>query len=178
MQIVGRTRLADVAKPVDATDLKSVSFGSAGSTPAVRTRRLVRARPSAYKAFTAAALSGADEETPVVKFTILLRRKPQMSHADFVEHHKTVHAPLLMSIPAVKAHVRRYVQQHALPVELPGLPPAKYDGITELWFDEVAGIAAVFGNAEYMERIRPDEERFLDLHGCDFIVSEETAIAG
>ena len=114
----------------------------------------------------------------MVKFTILLRRKPQMSHADFVEHHRTVHAPLFMSIPAVKAHVRRYVQQHALPVELPGLPPAKYDGITELWFDEVGGIAAVFGDAEYLERIRPDEERFLDLHGCDFIVSEETAITG
>ncbi|WP_174300009.1 EthD domain-containing protein [Caulobacter sp. S45] len=114
----------------------------------------------------------------MVKFTILLRRNPAMSPADFAEHHRTVHAPLFMSIPAVKAHVRRYVQQHALPVELPGLPPAKYDGITELWFDEAADIAAVFGDAEYMERIRPDEERFLDLHGCDFIVSEETTITG
>ena len=112
----------------------------------------------------------------MVKFTILLKRNPAMSHADFVKHHQTAHAPLFMSIPAVKAHVRRYVQQHALPVELPGLPPAKYDGITELWFDEVAGIAAVFGDAKYMERVRPDEKRFLDLHECDFIVSEETVM--
>ena len=83
-----------------------------------------------------------------------------------------------MSVAAVRAHVRRYVQQHAVAVELPGLPPAKYDGITELWFDDVAGIGAVFGDAEYMARIRPDEESFLDLHGCDFVVSEETVVAG
>ena len=114
----------------------------------------------------------------MVKFTILLKRRADMTHADFVSHHRTVHAALFMSIGAVRAHVRRYVQQHALPVELPGLPPAKYDGITELWFDDVAGIAAVFTDAEYMERIRPDEARFLDLHGCDFLVSEETVVAG
>ena len=114
----------------------------------------------------------------MVKFTILLKRRPDLTHAQFVEHHRTTHAPLFMSVAAVKAHVRRYVQQHALDVELPGLPPCKYDGITELWFDDVGAIAAVFTDAEYMARIRPDEERFLDLHGCDFIVSEETPVAG
>ena len=109
----------------------------------------------------------------MVKFTILLKRRADLTHAQFVEHHRTVHAALFMSVAAVKAHVRRYVQQHALPVELPGLPPAKYDGITELWFDDAAGIAAVFTDAEYTARIRPDEARFLDLHGCDFLVTEE-----
>ena len=114
----------------------------------------------------------------MVKFTILLRRKPGMSHEAFVQHHRAVHAPLFMSVAAVQQQVRRYVQQHALPVELPGLPPAKYDGITELWFDDVTAIGAVFGDAEYLRRIRPDEESFLDLHGCDFIVSEETPVLG
>ena len=28
----------------------------------------------------------------------------------------------------------------------------------------------------YLAQIRPDEERFLDLHGCDFIVSEENFV--
>ena len=114
----------------------------------------------------------------MVKFTILLKRRPELTHAQFVEHHKAVHAPLFMSVAAVKAHVRRYVQQHALEAELPGLPPGKYDGITELWFDDVAAIGAVFSDAEYMARIRPDEESFLDLHGCDFVVSQETVVAG
>jgi hypothetical protein len=34
----GRSLRADVAEPVDAADLKSASLGSAGSSPAVRTR--------------------------------------------------------------------------------------------------------------------------------------------
>lgn len=112
----------------------------------------------------------------MIKFTILLKRRDGLTHEQFVEHHKTVHAALFMSIGAVKDTVRRYVQQHALPVELPGMPPLKYDGVTELWFDDVAALGRCFSDAEYLERIRPDEESFLDLHGCDFIVSAEHAV--
>lgn len=112
----------------------------------------------------------------MVKFTILLKRNPAITHEQFVAHHKDVHASLFMSIPAVKVYVRRYIQQHAIPVTLPGLPPVKYDGMTELWFDKVDDIGAVFSDAEYMKHIRPDEETFLDLHGCDFIVSQENAV--
>ncbi len=78
--------------------------------------------------------------------------------------------------PVVQATVRRYVQQHALPVEFPGLPPVKYDGITELWFDDVEAIGRLFSDAEYLRVIRPDEASFLDLEGCDFIVSDEHAV--
>ena len=112
----------------------------------------------------------------MVKFTILLKRKTSISHDEFVEYHRTQHAPLFMSIAVVRETVRRYVQQHAMPVELPGLPPVKYDGITELWFDDIDALARCFSDAEYMATIRPDEEKFLDLHACDFIVSSETVI--
>ena len=112
----------------------------------------------------------------MIKFTILLTRKPSLTHAQFVDHHRRVHADLFMSVPAVQANVRRYVQQHALPVELPGLPPVKYDGITELWFDDVDSIAKVFTDPVYLERIRPDEASFLDLGRCDFLVSEELLV--
>lgn len=81
-----------------------------------------------------------------------------------------------MSVPAVKETVRRYVQQHRINVELPGMPPTKYDGITELWFDDVQALARCFSDSEYMKRIRPDEQTFLDLHACDFIVSTENTV--
>ena len=112
----------------------------------------------------------------MVKFTILLTRKPSLTHAQFVEHPRDKHAALFMSVPVVKATVRHYVQQHALPIELPGMPPVKYDGITELWFDDVEAIGRLFSDPEYLERIRPDEASFLHLEGCDFIVSEESPI--
>ena len=114
----------------------------------------------------------------MVKFTILLTRKSSLTHAEFVEHHKTIHADLFASIPAVKDTVRRYVQQHAIPVELPGMPPVKYDGITELWFDDVDALARCFSDPEYLARVRPDEEAFLDLHACDFVVSTENVVVG
>ena len=112
----------------------------------------------------------------MVKFTILLARKSTLTHAEFVAHHKTVHAALFMSVAVVKQTVRRYVQHHAISVELPGMPPGKYDGITELWFDDIDALARCFSDAEYMSRIRPDEESFLDLHSCDFVVSTENVV--
>ena len=112
----------------------------------------------------------------MIKFTILLVRKSSLTHAQFVEHHKTVHAGLFTSIGVVKETVRRYVQQHRLPVELPGMPPVKYDGITELWFDDVEALARCFSDPEYLTLIRPDEESFLDLHACDFMVSTENVV--
>ncbi len=114
----------------------------------------------------------------MVKFTILLKKLPNLSHDAFVAHHRDVHAGLFMSIAVVKQTVRRYVQQHSLPVELPGLPPCKYDGVTELWFDDVEAIGRCFSDPEYMMKIRPDEASFLDLHACDFIVSAENHVTG
>ena len=112
----------------------------------------------------------------MIKFSILLKRKPSLTHVQFVDYHRNSHAALFMSVPVVKDTVRRYVQQHALPVELPGMPPPKYDGITELWFDDVESIGKLFSDAEYMKVIRPDEASFIDLEHCDFIVSQENLV--
>ena len=109
----------------------------------------------------------------MIKFTILLRRNPELSHEQFVAYHRDQHAPLFMSLPVVQDNVRRYVQQHTLDESLPEMPPTTIDGITELWFDDLAGVANVFIAPSYLEIIRPDEAKFLHLQGCEFILSEE-----
>ena len=38
----------------------------------------------------------------MIKFTILLRRNPDMTHAEFVTYHREQHAPLFMSVKAVQ----------------------------------------------------------------------------
>lgn len=93
----------------------------------------------------------------MVKFTILLRKRDELSHAEFVGYHKTKHAPLFISLPEVQQYVRRYVQCHTLTVALPSMPPPAYDGITELWFDDAEAIGHVFTSERYMALIRPDE---------------------
>ena len=74
----------------------------------------------------------------------------------------------------MRQHVRRYVQSHTVPAAVAGLSLVTFDGITELWFDDAAGLAAVFTADRYLATIRPDEAKFLDLNGCEFILSAET----
>ena len=112
----------------------------------------------------------------MVKFTILLRKRADLTHEEFVQYHKTQHAPLFTSLPEVQQYVRRYVQGHTLPLDLPGLPAPTYDGTTELWFDTAEDIGKVFTAASYINLIRPDEAKFLDLHGCGFLVLAENQV--
>lgn len=109
----------------------------------------------------------------MIKMTILLRRKAKMSHDEFVTYHRHKHAPLFASLLEVRQHVRRYVQCHSTG-DIPGLPNNHIDGSTELWFDDLAALAGVFQSANYMSTIRPDEEKFLDLHACEFLVGVES----
>ncbi len=112
----------------------------------------------------------------MIKFTILLVRRKGLSHEDYVLYHKNNHAPLFTSLPEVQQYVRRYVQCYSFQTTMPGLPSPIYDGITELWFDTVEDIAKVFTAESYMATIRPDEEKFLDLHACSFLVSTENVV--
>ena len=114
----------------------------------------------------------------MIKFTILLRRNPDMTHEQFVQYHRTQHAQLFCSLPEVQQHVRRYVQCHATGESLPELPDSKIDGSTELWFDDLESLAAVFTSPKYMEVIRPDEATFLDLQACEFLLGVEHPVIG
>ncbi len=114
----------------------------------------------------------------MLKFTIILRRNPALTHQQFVDYHRNTHAALFSSLPEVRQHVRRYVQCHATGDQLPGLPDSRIDGTTEIWFDDLAGLAAVFQSNSYMDTIRPDEAKFLDLHGCEFLVGTEHPVIG
>ena len=112
----------------------------------------------------------------MIKMTILLRRKPETTHEDFVSYHRNKHAPLFSSLPEVKQYVRRYVQCHAGDQKMPGLPDNRIDGSTELWFDDLQVLVGVFSSAGYLAKIRPDEQQFLDLEACEFLVGEEHEI--
>lgn len=114
----------------------------------------------------------------MIKLTILLRRRPTLSHEQFVAYHREKHAPLFMSLPVVQDNVRRYVQQHTLDAALPGAPPTTIDGITELWFDDVDAVARVFTSPSYLATVRPDEETLLDLPRCELVLSEEHVVHG
>ncbi len=49
-------------------------------------------------------------------------------------------------------------------------------GIAELWFDDVESMNAAFNEPRYLEIIRPDELKFVDLERCMSFVSEELEV--
>lgn len=112
----------------------------------------------------------------MIKVTILLRRNPSRTLEQFIEYHKNEHAALFMSLPVVQQTVRRYVQQHSLGIALEGLPLAGYDGITELWFDDVESFGRCFSDEEYLRVVRPDEMNLLDLGACGIVLSTSNTV--
>jgi uncharacterized protein (TIGR02118 family) len=111
----------------------------------------------------------------MIKVSVLLKRKPGMSPAEFHRYWKDVHGPLVLGVPEVMRYVRRYVQCHSVADAFSGTPGAAspFDGIAELWGDSIDEVKRALAEPRYLEVIRPDEEKFLDLANCVFMVTEE-----
>jgi uncharacterized protein (TIGR02118 family) len=112
----------------------------------------------------------------MLKVDILVYRRPDLTHEQFLEHWRDVHAQLFSSQPVVKQHVRRYIQSRTISNPPSGVKVAGYDGIAQLWFDDIEGFHGVFGSKNYTDVIRVDEQKFTDPKRVGFLFSEETAI--
>jgi uncharacterized protein (TIGR02118 family) len=109
--------------------------------------------------------------TPAVKLAVVIRRRAGMSFDDFDRYWNGPHAELVTSVPQFTRHVRRYVQSH-LVTDYVGEGDASklatqwgqadYDGIAELWFDSTADMIGAFNEEKFLEKIAPDDERFVD----------------
>ena len=60
----------------------------------------------------------------MIKVSVLLKRKPAMSAAEFHRYWKEVHGPLVLGLPEVMRYVRRYVQCHSVAETFSGMPGA------------------------------------------------------
>lgn len=112
----------------------------------------------------------------MIKMTMFLKRKPGLSHDEFVRHHVERHGPLFRSIPEAKVHCLRYVQTHPVALETNVAENADFDGTAELWFDNEEGMVAVLGSATYREMVFPDEQTFLDHENTLTLVGEQVEI--
>ena len=80
----------------------------------------------------------------VCKAIILLARRDDMTHADFVRWWFDDHAPLAAQLPGVRRIVFNEVD-----------PADEYDGVSELWFDSRADFDAVYAT-ELGQRVAAD----------------------
>jgi uncharacterized protein (TIGR02118 family) len=115
-------------------------------------------------------------ENDMLKIDILVKRHPDMAHEQFVAYWKDAHAKLFATQPIVKMTVRRYVQSRIVRRPPDGLRSSAFDGIAQLWFDDINGFLSYASSDNYRDIIRIDEQKFIDLQRTEFIFSEETAI--
>ena len=80
------------------------------------------------------------------------------------------------SYPVVQANVRRYVQQKASEGLPAAVPTPSYDGIGELWFDDLNGALAALTSESYPTIVVPDEEKFIDRSKMQFLLTTENEI--
>ena len=109
----------------------------------------------------------------MVKLSVFLTRRSDLTHEEFSRYWVKEHATLLQCLPEVRQFVCRYVQQDAVSGLPDGLPIAPFDGVAELWFDNLEAAAAAMSSASYATVVADDEEKFLDRSRPLLMVSEE-----
>jgi uncharacterized protein (TIGR02118 family) len=80
------------------------------------------------------------DEDFLIKVTAFLTRKPDLSQEQFSAYWREKHTPLVLSLAPFTSLVRRYVQQRPAEGVTNQLPLAPYDGIAELWFDNLGDV--------------------------------------
>ena len=117
----------------------------------------------------------------MIKLVAGICRKPGMTLAEFHRYWREVHAPLVQTVPEFFGHVRKYVQCHTLEQagrRFAGFQAAAFDGVVELWFDSVEDAEKAFTAPRYLEIIRPDEKKFIDLTSVKLVLTEEKRVYG
>jgi uncharacterized protein (TIGR02118 family) len=108
-----------------------------------------------------------------VKFMSFLRRRPDITHEQFLTHWHDVHAPLVASVQGFWKHARRYVQNHCIEGSTRGFEGGEISGIVELWFDSMDDYKSAAAEPG-IELIQEDERRFI-LQPSFRLVVEEVA---
>lgn len=107
----------------------------------------------------------------MVKLIYCIARKQELSVEEFQRHWRETHAPIAARIPGI----RRYVQCHTLPSLYAGKTPPPYDGVAELWFDDLEAFQRAVASPE-VKTAREDELKFIDHSRSSLILAEEKPV--
>lgn len=109
----------------------------------------------------------------MIKLTIMLTRRSDTSLEQFSEYWLNEHAPKILALPGADSVIKRYVQQVSIHDVPEGLPVADFDGMAELWFDDLHSAMTMMSSNEYQAKIPPDEPNFIDPSKTRIMFSEE-----
>lgn len=106
----------------------------------------------------------------MIKLIYSFRKRAGLSDEDFDRYWRDVHGPIGARIPGL----RRLV--HSKTIVVPGdVRAADYDGVAELWFDDVESLLAARRSEEWRHS-GLDEDYFIDPASTRYAVTEERTI--
>ncbi|MPZ14671.1 MAG: EthD family reductase [Chloroflexi bacterium] len=77
----------------------------------------------------------------MVKFVVVVRRKPGTTHAEFRRRFDEIHVPLARRLPNLVRYVRNF------PTDDPLRPPPGWDAVVELYFSDRDAMESAWGSA-------------------------------
>jgi hypothetical protein len=93
----------------------------------------------------------------MIKLSILMVRRSDLTYEQFIQHWGEVHGPLFAAQSESKQYVRRYIQDHRTSDALPGT-------------------TAFFESDGYRQNVIPDEEAFMDRKRCELLYTHEHSV--
>ncbi len=106
----------------------------------------------------------------MVKLVYCITRKAGLTDEEFFRYWKDVHGPIGARIP----RLRRLVQSRRISVPGDKYRP-DFDGMAELWFDDVEALLAARQSPEW-KASSDDEANFIDHNKVAYFVTEEQVI--
>ena len=100
----------------------------------------------------------------MIKMVDLLVRKDGWTHQEFVDYWLDEHAPIAKELPGLKKY------STSIPTDV---EKAGFDGIVELYFEDVAALGAAF-ESEEGQAMQADAAEFIDLEAGPRLIVDET----
>lgn len=118
----------------------------------------------------------------MIKLVMCLRRRSDMSRAEFQDYWQNQHGPFFQK-NAATMRSKKYLQSHTIDSPLNdgmkesrGMQP-EYDGVAEVWFDSEEDLMEAMSSDEMQKLsalLLEDEGKFVDhAKSCAFIVREQ-----
>jgi uncharacterized protein (TIGR02118 family) len=99
------------------------------------------------------------------KVVALIKRKPGMSRADFIDYYENSHAPLARKcFPQIVQYRRNFIDMEGA-IVVPGAAEPDFDSVTAIWYRDRAAYDEMLSThfmAGVQETIENDERNFLD----------------
>ncbi|TFK39574.1 EthD domain-containing protein [Crucibulum laeve] len=107
----------------------------------------------------------------------LVKRRPDLTHEQFIDYWSNKHGPLFKSFEIVKQKVILYSQFHVLTPQSNqlaalGVTVPDFDGTSEFIVENIEDFLAILSDPEYLEKGVPDEEHFLDRNATQVLIGD------